>query len=57
MEVFSIEAVGGGVLAVVGGVGGRVVFLDVQLRQEPVDVLHVGDVAADADDGAAVEGA
>jgi hypothetical protein len=36
---------------------GRVVFFDGEGGQEAVQVLHVGDVAAEADDGGVGEGA
>lgn len=47
MQVLSIECV-----AVAG-----VVFADVERLQQSVEVLHVRDVAAEADDGAVGEGA
>ena len=47
MQVLGIEAVARGAVVFARGEGG----------EEAVEVLHVGDVAADADDGGVVEGA
>ena len=48
VQVLCVEAV----LAI-----GGVVFADVERREHAVDVLHVGDVAAETDDGGVGEGA
>lgn len=57
MQVFGVEGFGAGVRVVRGGVGGGVLFAGCEGGQGAIEGLHVGDVAADAEDCAGVEGA
>jgi hypothetical protein len=45
------------VLGVQGVAAGVVGFFDVEAVEETVEILHVGDIAAEANDGGAGEGA
>lgn len=47
MQVFGVE----------GRAGGAVGFFDVETVEQAVEVLHVGDVATETDDGGVCEGA
>ena len=55
MQVLGVEDVV--LLRAVFARGRRVVLFDVESVEEAVDVLHVGYIAADANEGAVVEGA